>query len=204
MRSRLRVVSLLAAVAVAVAACGGGGDDDADVSAGGTEITNPDATQPTEPSAPTESSAPPEADAPAEEATFLPDIEVVDVASGEPVALRSLASADRPTLLWFWAPHCTFCIREAPDVLALSASHGDELQILGLGAQDDLDQAMGFLETTGTGDLDMVWDATGETWVHFGVTNQPTVVVVSPEGEVQATWFREFDEAGILAAAGLS
>lgn len=204
MRSRLRAVSLLASVVVVLAACGGGGDDDADVSAGGTEITNPDAPDASEPSAPTESSAPEATTPPTGEATFLPDIEVVDVASGDTVALRSLASADRPTLLWFWAPHCTFCIREAPDVLALAASHGDELQILGLGAQDDLGQAADFLETTGTGELDMVWDATGETWIHFGVTNQPTVVVVSPDGEVQATWFREFDEAGILAAAGLS
>jgi thiol-disulfide isomerase/thioredoxin len=201
MRSRRRALALVAALGLVLAACGGG--DDATTTAGATDPEAPpttaastpddDAPDPTEP-----------AEAPVAEATFLPDIEVVDVASGEAVALRSLASADRPTLLWFWAPHCTFCMREAPDVVGFSASHGDELQIIGLGAQDDLDQAAEFLELTGTGELDMVWDATGETWIHFGITNQPTVVVVSPEGEVQATWFREFDEAGILDAAGLS
>lgn len=198
-----RAVAGLLAITLVVVACGGGGDDGADVSAGASEITNPDAPGSTE-TAPPESSAPSATTPPAGEADFLPDIEVVDVASGETVALRSLVSAGRPTLLWFWAPHCTFCIREAPEVLELAARHGDDLQILGLGAQDDLSQAQGFLELTGTGELDMVWDATGESWIHFGVTNQPTVVVVSPDGEVEATWFRELDEAGILAAAGLA
>lgn len=191
------------ALTLVVAACGGGGTDTAEVGGGGTEITSSDPTGSTT-AADDEGAGQPVDEVPAAAAEFLPDIEVVEVATGETVALRSVATAERPTLLWFWAPHCTFCIREAHEVLALEASHGDELQIIGLGAQDDLGQAVDFLELTGTGELAMVWDATGETWIHFGVTNQPTVVVVSPDGEVQATWFREFDEAGILAAAGLS
>jgi thiol-disulfide isomerase/thioredoxin len=191
----------LVALVLAVSACGGGGDDAAEVGAGGAEVTNSSTTPAPEVG---DGDAPSADEGGAAEADFLPDIDVVDVATGETVALRSLVSAGRPTLLWFWAPHCTSCIREAPDVLELSARHGDDLQIIGLGAQDDLDQAQGFLELTGTGELDMVWDATGETWIHFGVTNQPTVVVVSSDGEVKATWFRELDEDGILAAAGLT
>ena len=203
MRSRLPIVSLFAAVALAVAACGG---DDPEVGVDAGATTEAPAASDTS-AAPVDDADTDPTEAPddnAPDASFLPDIEVVDVASGDTVALRSVASANQPTLLWFWAPHCTFCIREAPKVLGLEASHGDELQIIGLGAQDDLDQAADFLELTGTADLEMVWDATGETWIHFGVTNQPTVVVLSPDGEVQATWFREFDEAGILDAAGLS
>jgi hypothetical protein len=38
-------------------------------------------------------------------ASVLPAIEVLDVASGTSVDLGSLVPADRPTLLWFWAPH---------------------------------------------------------------------------------------------------
>ena len=35
----------------------------------------------------------------------LPPVTVVDVVSGESLALSSLAPADRPILVWFWAPH---------------------------------------------------------------------------------------------------
>jgi hypothetical protein len=35
----------------------------------------------------------------------LPSVPVLDVASGGTVDLAGLIPADRPTLLWFWAPH---------------------------------------------------------------------------------------------------
>ena len=36
---------------------------------------------------------------------LFPDVEVIEIATGEPVNLRSLGALDRPVLLWFWAPH---------------------------------------------------------------------------------------------------
>jgi len=52
------------------------------------------------------------ADSPAAQASgsgqpvgFLPDLSVTDVGTGTDVALPSLVPADRPVLLWFWAPH---------------------------------------------------------------------------------------------------
>ncbi len=134
-------------------------------------------------------------------ADTLPGVSVVKVASGETVNLRSLAVAGKPTLLWFWAPHCPFCKAEAPKVLDFVAKHGNEVNVIGLGAQDDLDEAEGFLAETKTAGLQMVWDSSGKSWVHFKVTNQPTVIVLNPEGKVTKTYFREFNEAGILAAA---
>ena len=40
-------------------------------------------------------------------------------------------------------------------------------------------------------------------WLHFKVTNQPTVIVVDADGKVTKKWFRDFDAKGILAAAGV-
>lgn len=40
----------------------------------------------------------------AEGGSALPAVDVVDVTSGETVALASLLPADKPTLLWMWAP----------------------------------------------------------------------------------------------------
>jgi hypothetical protein len=35
----------------------------------------------------------------------IPDVEVTDLATGDPVALASVAEPGLPTLVWFWAPH---------------------------------------------------------------------------------------------------
>jgi len=190
--ARSRFVLLTIALGLGAAACGGqsGGADTSVGAAGPTR----------ESSAASPSSSKPE---PAG-VTDLPDVEVVVLASGERANLQSLAAAGKPTLLWFWAPHCTFCMREAPDLLSFAADYGDAVHILGIGARDDLDLAHDFVDRTDTASLPMLWDPSGDTWIHYRVTNQPTVVVLSAEGEVKGTWFRDFDEDEILAAAGLA
>lgn len=35
----------------------------------------------------------------------LPDVAVLDAGTGETVQLAALLPADRPLLVWFWAPH---------------------------------------------------------------------------------------------------
>ena len=35
----------------------------------------------------------------------VPDLEMIDVATGGSVRLVSLVTGDKPLLLWFWAPH---------------------------------------------------------------------------------------------------
>ncbi len=188
----VRVVApaVVAAVLTAgLSACGGGGDGvvSADVPTAAA-IVDPSAVSAGAASAPN---------------TALPDVQVVRVASNETVALQTLAPTGKPMLLWFWAPHCTFCRGEAPDLVAFEKTYGDRITVLGLGAQDDLDQAVDFLSDTSTGDLEMVWEEAGKTWRHFQVTNQPTVVVVDAAGTVRRTWFRDFDAEQILAAAGV-
>ena len=38
-------------------------------------------------------------------AADVPDLQVVDVATGASSSLRALLPGDKPVLLWFWAPH---------------------------------------------------------------------------------------------------
>lgn len=83
---------LLAVAALAATACSGAGPA-------------PVATAPEPPPAdPSPASEPPPA-ATAAGANDLPAVTVVNVVSGESLVLSSLAPADRPILLWFWAPH---------------------------------------------------------------------------------------------------
>ena len=67
-------------------------------SCGGTEPAQ-DGRAPAPPASPP--AEPPAAAGP----TILPDVTVIDVVSGESLLVSSLAPADRPILLWFWAPH---------------------------------------------------------------------------------------------------
>ena len=122
------VVGGLIAVALAAGGCGDGsrseGADAADGSSatadGGAESSP--ATAPAETGAATESQAPAETgDQPGSEgdngegasangtavavSADVPDLEMVDVASGSNVRLASLVTGDKPLLLWFWAPH---------------------------------------------------------------------------------------------------
>lgn len=196
----MRMITVGLAATLALSACGG--DDSEQVAA---DLPSPAAI--VDPAAGEDAAADPAAADPAgksAENTLLPDVQVVQVASGKTVALRSLVAAGKPTLLWFWAPHCTFCRAEAADLLAFQKAYGDKIQILGLGAQDDLDQAVDFLSDTSTQNLEMVWDKSGKSWVHFKVTNQPTVLVIDADGKVSKKWFREFDADAILKAAGLA
>ena len=201
------VLAAALALALVVAACGGDGGTSPSASAPpattsssvGDSATSDGSTPST---APAREGAPDGGiDAPL---PGLPDVDVVQLSSGDAVSLASVTSAGTPTLLWFWAPHCVFCRREAPKLLEFAARHGAAIDVVGLGAQDSLDEAYGFLDDTDTQDLTMVWDRTGRSWVHYDVTNQPTVVLLDGSGQVQGTWFRDFDEGAILAAAGLS
>ena len=82
-----------AVVALGLVACGG---DDGSGSAQSPTSTAAPTDPVTQPPPPTpEAASPPSA---------MPDITVVDVASGAEVALGSLVPSDRPLLVWFWAP----------------------------------------------------------------------------------------------------
>ena len=69
-----RTRAVIATAALVLAGCGG------------------DATTPTASGAPTAS------------ASVVPDVQVLDLATGQKVALPSRVATDKPTLLWMWAP----------------------------------------------------------------------------------------------------
>ncbi len=93
--------------------------------------------------------------------------------------------AGRPAVLWFWAPWCTICRTEGPEVARIAQSfHGDVrfLGVPGLGAVDEMKQ---FVQDTGTGELTHLVDDDGSLWARFGVIAQPAFAFVSADGEVE-------------------
>ena len=123
-----RLAALVAGTILIVAGCGDGdgasvatpsstsspaADDSSSApSSTAAPAADPDATSPTSGPAPSDPAAtePPPSqldatDPPAEVVEPLPDVSVQDVGAGAQVNLASLLPADRPILLWMWAPH---------------------------------------------------------------------------------------------------
>ncbi|MCC6436023.1 MAG: hypothetical protein IT196_13390 [Acidimicrobiales bacterium] len=117
-RTPIPLLALLAGSALALAACGGAAGESAgsgsSAATGGPAATGGSATSATQPSSASTASgdtAVPPATAPAGAAAAtltgdnpLPALDVTDVSPGAPVALAELLPADRPLLVWMWAP----------------------------------------------------------------------------------------------------
>lgn len=184
--------AVLAAAALAIAGCGSGSQGDA-ASAAAPAPAEADTVQ-QQPSVEKAAPAPPDA-------PRLPKVNVVDIRSGDEVNLASLAPSDKPLLVWFWAPHCPSCNAEAKDVEAFSREHQGELTVVGLGAQDSLGQAEDFVEEHGMKTPRMLYDASFDSWEHFGVNGQPAAILFDPDGAAREGWFGPFDEDVVLELA---
>ena len=86
-----RRVAALIATGVLIGACGAGGDT----------ATGPDGSPVTVQAA----DPGPRPDLPADSTSPLPKVTVRNVGTGEWVQLANFLPAERPLLLWFWAPH---------------------------------------------------------------------------------------------------
>lgn len=129
---------------------------------------------------------------------FVPDVDVVDVTTGATVSLARSVASDKPVLLWAWAPHCPSCRAEAGDLESFAAQNVDRLSVVGIGTQDDLDYAKGFLADTGVATPQMLWDASFESWRRMGITVQPTWVLVNGDGTLIDGWIGALPEQEIL------
>jgi hypothetical protein len=72
--------------------------------------------------------------------------------------------------------------------------------VIGLGAQDSLDQARDFARDYGT-TFTMVWDPTFESWANLGIALQPAAVLIAPDGTRLGRWSGMFDEDEVLELA---
>lgn len=176
----MRTVRCLALLATAgmltLAGCGGGAP-----SGGG-----PPATQ-TSGSAPKSAGAPSATARPGGTTQAVPERlrfsgSTVD---GRPFSGGSLAG--RPALLWFWAPWCTVCRGEAPDIDAMQRRFGDRVQFVGVPGLGEVSAMRRFVADTGLGGFPHVVDADGKLWERFGVPAQPAFAFVGRDGTVEVS-----------------
>lgn len=90
------------------------------------------------------------------------------------------------------------CRAEGPGVEQFARQHADKLLVVGLGAQDNYEYALEFVDTTGTTSFPMVWDPEFTSWRHFDVFGQPQVRLLDRNGALVAAWSGAIPEDDVL------
>ncbi len=95
----------------------------------------------------------------------------------------SLAGKD--ALVYFWAPWCSTCRREAPGVVDTVGSY-EELAFVTVGGRSGDPAAMAdFVADVGFDNETNVADLSGDIWARFEVTLQPAYAFVDDSGTVE-------------------
>ncbi len=189
-----RLAAGIGALALVVAACSSDGGDDA-------SIMTDTATD----TAPAEAPATDTADeaAPAAAPGAAPEALQFDASliGGGDIDLAADFEG-KPTLLWFWAPWCGVCNREAPTVESAAQEYGDQIDFVGVAWSGSDEQFAGFVDDHEL-TFPQISDDPGLIYERFDVAFQPALVVVQPDGTLQRLSGSLDDDAiaSVLAAA---
>ena len=93
--------------------------------------------------------------------------------------------AGQHAVVWFWAPWCTICRSEAPEVAEIAERYDSLVQIIGVPGRGALDEMTDFVDDTGTGSLTHLADLDGQVWSAFGVFGQPAFAFIDDDGSVE-------------------
>lgn len=173
----------LLAVAVLLAGCGAA------------EVDEPEAAAPSPTASPAPPAPPPPTASPPPAASESPSPTPVAVVPEEldftaPTVdggtFEGASLAGRPAVLWFWAPWCPVCRREAPLIAGLAAEYEGSVAFVGVaGLSGDLDAMEDFVAGTGVDGIAHIDDRDGEVYSRFGVTQQYDLGLVSADGAVE-------------------
>jgi thiol-disulfide isomerase/thioredoxin len=89
----------------------------------------------------------------------------------------------KPAVLWFWAPWCPVCQREAPMVGQVAAAHPG-VTFVGVAALDQLPAMRQFVDKYPVKGFTQLADTDGKVWAKFGVTHQPAYAFIGGDGSV--------------------
>jgi thiol-disulfide isomerase/thioredoxin len=90
--------------------------------------------------------------------------------------------AGKPAVIWFWAPWCTICRGEAPDLVALANTFKGKVKIIGVAGLGPVNDMKQFVKDTHTSNIVHLADSNGAIWLHFQIPAQPSFVFVTSKG----------------------
>ena len=130
------------------------------------------------------------------EPSRVPDLDIPRLEGGD-FQLASLADADEPTLLWFWAPWCAVCNGEAPKIERLAS----ELNVVAIGGRDDAANGPAFVERHDLRTPTVLFDESMASWQHYRIPGQPGAILLDTDGRERGRWHGAFDTQLALDAA---
>lgn len=156
MRATTTTMTLAAVAALTLAACSAPADESAAIDTESMEWANPDA----------------------------PDLfkfASYDLVSGDVVDGTDLLYKD--VVLWFWAPWCPVCDAEASALAAAMEEFPEDVVVLGVAGLGSTETSETFIEDhPGIENFPHIYDEDGSLWAGFGVTGQPTLVLINEDG----------------------
>lgn len=93
--------------------------------------------------------------------------------------------AGKSAVLWFWAPWCPNCRREAPAVARAAQANAGRVEFIGVAAKDQLPAMQGFVTEYKVDSFPHLADSDASIWRHFGVTQQPAYAFIRPDGTIE-------------------
>jgi thiol-disulfide isomerase/thioredoxin len=131
----------------------------------------------------------------------VPDLSIARLDGGGDFALGQLTAAETPTLLWFWAPWCEVCNREAPAIERMAGEAGDQLAVVAIGGRDDAANGPAFVKRHRLRTPTVLFDEAMEVWGAYAIPGQPAGILLDRSGRERARWLGAFDTADVLYAA---
>lgn len=89
--------------------------------------------------------------------------------------------AGKPVVLWFWAPWCSTCRAQSPNVSALAEKYAGKVAVVGVGGLDSAGSIEDVAEQIPY--VTHLVDEEGSVWRHFGVTAQSSYTVIDAQGK---------------------
>ncbi|SKH70855.1 Probable conserved lipoprotein DsbF [Mycobacteroides abscessus subsp. bolletii] len=91
--------------------------------------------------------------------------------------------AGKKAVLWFWAPWCPTCQKEAPDLQKAATAHPD-VTFVGVAAQDQVPAMRDFVTKYGLTFIQLA-DTDAKVWALYDVTHQPAFAFLGSEGKAE-------------------
>ncbi|MGH3312491.1 MAG: TlpA family protein disulfide reductase [Streptomyces sp.] len=100
---------------------------------------------------------------------------------GKPFKGKKLA--DKPAVLWFWAPWCGTCQGQAAHTAKLAGKYKGKVNFVGVAGLDKTKPMRGFVSAQKVGNFPHLNDQKGSVWKKFGITQQSSYVLLDKNGK---------------------